>query len=101
MNNTIPPITDPLGKYWNQPKSDLILIDDTHAVMSESTFKQLAEYSSSIPSGAYPGKMWKRYNGAHDEKCPPENRYWMLFWYGEHADPKLVSINHRIILVTA
>lgn len=35
----IPPITDPLGKHWQQPHRRFIELDDTHALMSEQTFK--------------------------------------------------------------
>lgn len=55
----IPPITDPMGKHWKQPKVEDILIDDTTAMMTQTTFNQLAEYSTSLPSGKYAGKMWK------------------------------------------
>lgn len=55
----IPPMTHELGRYWHQPPRTAILVDDKHAVMSRASFKQLAEYSSSRPSGVYPGKMWK------------------------------------------
>lgn len=55
----IPPITDPLGKHWQQPHRRFIELDDTHALMSEQTFKGLKEYSTSIPTGRYEGKMWK------------------------------------------
>lgn len=55
----IPPITDPLGKHWQQPHRRFIELDNTHALMSEQTFKGLKEYSTSIPTGRYEGKMWK------------------------------------------
>ena len=55
----IPPITDPLGKHWQQPHRRFIELDDTHALMSEQTFKGLKEYSTSIPTGRYESKMWK------------------------------------------
>ncbi|SPX71964.1 hypothetical protein [Morganella morganii] len=59
MKNTIPKMTDPLGRYYDQPSADNILIDDTHAVITRRDFDLLANYSYSIPSGVYPGKMWK------------------------------------------
>ena len=37
----IPPITDPLGQSWKQPHRRFIELDDTHALMSEQTFKAL------------------------------------------------------------
>lgn len=78
-------MTDPLGRHWNQPAPDLIEIDDTHALMTKATFEQLPEYSATIPSGVYPGKMWRRHDGAFDIKRerPP---VWMLCWFGEVRD---------------
>lgn len=87
--NIIPPITDPLGKYWDQPSTDDILLDDTHCAMSESNFKKLLEYSTSIPSGAYEGKMWKTY----------QKGIWYLRWYGPHENPAKLSINSRELLI--
>jgi hypothetical protein len=97
----IPPITDPMGRNWQQPDRREILIDDTHAVMTTATFNALAEYSCTNPSGAYEGKMWKRHDGAFDRAYlasggKPE---WKLVWYGRHLDPAKVSINHRLILI--
>jgi hypothetical protein len=88
-NNVIPPITDPMGKYWRQPDTSRILIDDTHALMEKSTFEALSEYSTTIPTGVYPGKMWRcHYLGT-----------WFLRWFGEHEDPSLCSNHHREIIV--
>lgn len=102
MNNTIPPITDPLGRHWRQPSAQSILLDDTHAVMDTATFKQLAEYFSSVPSGVYPGKTWSRHDGLFDRSWKPEDRQWLLCWFGEvPGDPTVCSINHRILLVAS
>lgn len=98
-NNVIPPITDPMGSHWEQPDTKHILIDDTHAVMSEATFQRLAEYSGTMPSGVYPGKMWRRHNGLYDEKCKPEDRHWLLGWYGIDPDPDYCTNNWRKILL--
>ncbi len=98
-NNTIPPITDPLGKHWIQPSLDKILIDDTYALMARATFDSLAEYSATIPSGVYPGKMWKRHDGLFDPQCKPEDRMWFLMWFGECEDPGMCSNNFRAILI--
>lgn len=102
MNNTIPLITNPLGRHWGQPNIASILVDDTHAVMNAATFKQLAEYSVSTPSGVYPGKMWKRNHGMFDPDCKPQDRQWWLCWFGEVPNnPTVCSNNHRIILEVA
>lgn len=95
----IPPITDPMGKHWSQPNRSQILIDATHAVMTQETFDQLAEYSCSFPTGVYPGKMWKCNVGAFNHKVKPEDRYWQLRWFGHHEDPAYVSNNYRTILI--
>lgn len=96
----IPPMTDPLGKYWKQPSPDEILLDDEHALMTEATFKRLAEYSCSQPSGVYPGKMWRADNAAYwPEKVKAGlHRHW-LRWFGESEDPTMCSNNSRKILI--
>ena len=79
-----------MGKYWEQPKREQIAVDDTHALMTDVEFKMLAVYSSSIPNGVYPGKMWKAFNGGK----------WWLRWFGEHpTDPGLCTNNHREIII--
>lgn len=85
----IPPITDPLGKYWRQPDRNRIEVDETHALMTEADFESLSEYSTSIPSGVYPGKMWRR----------QQVDGWYLVWFGECADPSKCSINFRKALL--
>ena len=42
----IPPITDPLGKHWQQPHRRFIELDDTYALMSEQTFKGQQQFVS-------------------------------------------------------
>jgi len=87
----IPEMTHKLGQYWEQPAREDIATDKTHAVMSPEDFCQLSDYSASIPSGVYPGKMWKRKNRAE----------WLLCWYSEtENDPETNDINYRIILLT-
>lgn len=83
--NAIPPITDKLGKYWDQPPREAIVIDDTHALMTYETFYQLHNYELSIPTGVYPGKIWRRGS--------------KLCWFDVHEDPKLCTIRVRDILV--
>ncbi len=58
--NVIPPITDPFGESWRQPDRAKILIDRDVAVMSEESFEQLFNYETSVPTGVYVGKMWRR-----------------------------------------
>jgi hypothetical protein len=96
----IPTITHPLGRSWTQPSRRGILIDDKYAVISLRDFEALKEYSCSQPSGVYEGKMWKRHDGAFDPRCRPEDRRWLLCWYGYSNKPDCVSNNYREILLT-
>lgn len=88
--NQIPPMDDPLGFYWKQPTRDQIEIDDTHALMTAHAFDRLSEYTTTNPSGVYPGKMWR-------SLC---NGEWWLRWYGVvDGRPDLCSNNQRRILI--
>lgn len=88
----IPPMTDPLGKHWRQPDPARILLDDEYAVMDEATLSALSEYSTTIPSGVYPGKMWRASIGNNGAN-------WVLRWFGECGDPTKCSNNQREILL--
>lgn len=88
MNNIIPDMIHPLSRSWKQPSRKSILIDDTNALMEEQTAKNLLEYSTSIPSGVYDGKMWKAKRGDS----------WFLKWYSPSEDPKKCAINTREII---
>lgn len=86
----IPPMTDPLGRHWRQPSPQEILVDDEHAVMSRSTYDELLEYSTTIPSGVYPGKMWKAVYGDRA----------FLRWFGiVDGRTDVCSNNQRLILL--
>ena len=87
---TIPPMTHPLSRYWEQPSRENILIDATHAVMSEEDFSQLHDYSWSIPTGTYLGKMWK---------AKGDDGKWYLRWYDIDPNPEMLSIPTREILI--
>jgi hypothetical protein len=91
MTTLIPPITHPLGRAWDQPDRAEILVDDKHAVMSADTLKELAEYNTSIPSGVYEGKMWKRVQSSETLLC----------WFGPSPHPDKCSINFRPVLLLA
>lgn len=88
MNN-IPEITNPLGKYWQQPDHKNFLISYKYVLMTNKEFKELLEYSTSIPSGTYIGKMWKMNRGDK----------WYLAWFSECEDPKFLNNNYREILI--
>ena len=86
--NVKPAMTDPLGKCWDQPSLSGIEIDDTHALMSESDFNKLKDYSCSSPSGVYEGKMWKCKWGDN----------WVLRWWS-NIDNSMCECNQRVILI--
>lgn len=90
MKHAIPDMTDPLGRHWQQPSRELILVDEHHALMSSRTLLQLPEYSSTLPSGTYTGKMWRRAAGNGD---------WWLCWYGDLVGPDQISIHRRPVLL--
>lgn len=85
----IPKMTHPLSSAWDQPNPEDVLIDKTHALMSENDFNDLLDYSHSQPSGVYVGKMWK--SKVRDN--------WILCWFGPHTDPNMCSGNNREILI--
>lgn len=89
--NEIPPMTDPLGKHWRQPATSKILIDEKFAVMDQTTFEALSEYSTTTPSGVYIGKMWRARIGLR----------WFLRWYGVGDEPGYCSNHSREILLVS
>lgn len=88
--NVIPEITDPLGRAWRQPDKKKILIDDHHAVMNKKEFDELSEYSATLPTGVYEGKMWRLLSD--------DNKNY-LYWYGASDNPKKCSVNSREIIL--
>lgn len=95
----IPPMTDPMGRSWDQPPRERILVDEKHALMTKADFESLHEYSATMPTGVYPGKMWRRHNGAFDPKCRPEDVTWLLVWYEECDVPSMCSVSFRPVLL--
>lgn len=85
----IPAITSPKGRYWHQPHRRYIEMDDTHALMSEQTFRGLHDYSDSMPTGAYEGKMWRS----------KRRGKWFLCWYDVADDDRYLEVKSREILV--
>lgn len=105
----IPPMIHPLGRHWQQPPRHHITVDDRHALMDRRAFEQLAEYSTSVPSGVYDGKMWKAQKWVWDGTPMEISRgyarrkfldEWILRWYGPCDQPNACSINSRDILIT-
>lgn len=57
----IPPMTNSLGKYWEQPAREKISLSLSHAHMTQKSMDELKDYSCSVPTGIYAGKMWKSF----------------------------------------
>jgi hypothetical protein len=82
-SHPIPAMTNPQGRSWDQPTREAITIDEKYALMTDSTFRMLAEYSGTSPTGVYPGKMWRRHDGAYDRRFLASGGQpkWLLCWY--------------------
>lgn len=88
MIHAIPPITDPMGKSWRQPDLTDLNVQGTHALLSRVEFDGLPEYSSSYPTGVYPGKAWKCHWRGADR--------WFLRWFGIVPGNDKVCSNHQL-----
>lgn len=98
----IPPITDPLGRNWDQPDMTDVTFDDTHVMLTQKQFDGLAEYSTTTPSGVYPGKCWKAQGLDWPKEhggFPKPNGKWYLRWFGLCEDPNKCSNNGREIII--
>ena len=103
-----PPITHPMGSGWRQPDPSRMAFDETHVVLFERDFFELHEYSTSLPSGVYGGKMWRRHDGAHlaaqyrrqgvDLRFAPEPA-WLVCWFEPCADPSKCAVATRKVLL--
>lgn len=80
----IPPITDPLGGGWEQPKLSEIHLSLKFAWMGTKAFLRLKTYQHSTPTGIYTGKMWKFQN---------RRGYWMLAYITDSDLPDMCNIN--------
>lgn len=93
--NVIPPMTNPLGQYWDQPDPKNIVLDDNYAAMTREDFEKLPDYSQSEPTGKYNGKMWKGKYGNRTSGLS-----WWLFWcHDEDAISNSIYISNRLILI--
>jgi len=87
--NTIPAMTDPLGRHWRQPYNiRQAPMDDTHVLLTPAQVNELMEYSSTYPSGTYDGKCWK---------AEQDNELY-LCWYHPSPNPGKIGIDYRLIL---
>lgn len=74
----IPEMTNPLGEYWEQPSARNMKFYSHEVAVDLRDFEQLAEYSATVPTGVYAGKMWKRRTSANQ---------WFLCWYDYSSKP--------------
>ncbi len=93
MVNPIPPITNELGRYWEQPDASQWLFDDTHVLLPVKDLRYLHSYDSTMPTGVYGGKMWQR------QESPRAGKRHLLVWYGPSEKPGSCGIYFREILV--
>lgn len=96
----IPPITDPMGRHWHQPDRFDIEISQAGfgiAWMSQKTMDKLPEYSSTVPTGTYAGKMWR----ADVNRDPVKTPEWWLCWMAwSKKNPQDLLIHNRPIEIT-
>ncbi len=84
---SIPEMTHPLSKGWDQPSTKLIEFTKDSAVMSKRTLDSLLEYSNTNPSGVYAGKMWKLAQLIRLKNSLRVRRRWYLCWYEDSKEP--------------
>ena len=90
MDHVIPEMTDPRGNNWPQPSRDEVMIHGKTAVMSSSAIDQLMVYSNTIPTAAYPGKMWR---------AAGSDGIQYLCWFGVvPGDSTRCTIEHRVLI---
>lgn len=85
----VPPMTHELSSAWDQPDPNAWVFDKTTVHMSQADFDELLEYSASLPSGVYEGKMWKRRAGVD----------WLLCWYADPVDGEMRIYKRWILTV--
>jgi len=49
--------------------------------LTAAEFNALPEYSATEPTGVVEGKLWRRLDGLHDDRCPKHMRVWMICKY--------------------
>lgn len=62
--------------------------------MTPAEFLALPEYSATNPTGATPGKMWRRLDGCHDFSFIQAGGkpYWMICQYDPECPPDATTI---------
>lgn len=89
--NTIPEADSEWVAYWQAPHRNEIEFRGDAAVMDKAAFDKLLNYSSSLPTGVWIGKLWK---------ARLDDGRWYLRWYS--TDPRNAAnclINSRPITI--
>lgn len=71
----------------------MILHDDL-VMVTEREFRELPEYSCSLPTGQTIGKKWKRQKDYYDE-----SKGWLMGEYIPDPDPEMVGIRWRDLVL--
>ncbi len=72
-----------------------LLVDDTHALCDTADFDALLDYSCSLPSGTFLGKVWKRSDAFYRGRNPDEPLLWQLAEYVPCDIPGQIGIKWR------
>lgn len=100
--DVVPAIEHPLGRHWDQPDPKRIVFDrHGRALMSRRDFEALHNYSTTLPSGVYEGKMWRRQamtKGEYWNRVPATPERWFVCWYdATPGDPATCTVHSREI----
>ena len=88
--NEIPEMTDPMGRYWDQPRDIRnAVMTKRYVILEMAQINQMSCYDASYPSAVYPGKCWMR----------RENEITYLVWFGEETPDHRCPIYFREIIV--
>jgi len=79
------------------PKQGTCLVTADEAVMTLDYFDDLLEYSTSLPTGTYIGKRWKRFVGPNVNWGGQQARWVMGEYADDPSDPDRVLIIWRRI----
>lgn len=99
MNSPIPPFDfdrDPLARNWQQPDHTRFLWLADAVFVTPQQHAELLEYSSSMPSGVYPGKCWRRDTG---KNIDPNGREYLAWYVASRPDGAFCSVNFRRLFV--
>lgn len=88
MRMRLPVMDDPLSRHWKQPEGlrDRVDLYFNHAVIADFDWYELSRYENTLPSGVYPGKVWR-------------NRKW-LCWYGRERNGCCRIVTVRALVVS-